>query len=533
MGKPLNYNDPGCNYTTSNCVIWQGPDIECINLCKGDTVSDVVYKLATEFCTLLDQFNIAAYDLSCFNISTCTPQNFQGLIQFLINQICNIGDCSGCSETAQNSQSQGGTPPSIIPRTSGGNGNVATSSGACPDCIISLPSCFLTVPLGPRYDNLGNQITTMLLADYVVLLGNTICNMASQITLLQAHVANHEIRISVLEAAPAPICPIPTIVSYCVNPGIVTPIDYVIAGVEKWFCELRDATGFPTVIGTNINLFPAGINSAPRLSGLGTMSSYTGWNNTVNNMAAAVGNAIILITDMRQAIRNIQLNCCPGGCDGVVLILSASLSGTILTINVSGTIPTGFIECTPLGTLFTITDSYGASMNVTIPISTILNDPTGYPINLVPTPLNSAADFTITANACLNDSSTGTTCESCLEYTYTNISTCPNIILNALSSAILYSFITSAGTKTYVIELYNGAGTVLIQSFTHASIGVATIMGAFAGLTSFTGYKVRLVITPDGSSISTICPFTNITTLTIACLAPTNVVPTIELPPVA
>jgi len=46
--KPLNYSSENCDPISSNCVIWQGPDIDCIDLCKGDTVSEVIYKLATE-----------------------------------------------------------------------------------------------------------------------------------------------------------------------------------------------------------------------------------------------------------------------------------------------------------------------------------------------------------------------------------------------------------------------------------------------------------------------------------------------------
>ena len=66
--KPINYDDSGCNSISSNCVLWQGPDIECIDLCKGDTVSEVVYKLANELCTLLDKFNVDTYDISCVSL---------------------------------------------------------------------------------------------------------------------------------------------------------------------------------------------------------------------------------------------------------------------------------------------------------------------------------------------------------------------------------------------------------------------------------------------------------------------------------
>ena len=40
----------GCDSISSNCVIWQGPDISCINLCNGDTISDVTAKLAELVC---------------------------------------------------------------------------------------------------------------------------------------------------------------------------------------------------------------------------------------------------------------------------------------------------------------------------------------------------------------------------------------------------------------------------------------------------------------------------------------------------
>ena len=84
--KPLNYDNSPCSPISSNCVIWQGPDIPCIKLCAGDTISDVVFKLATELCTVLDTLNVTNYDLSCFNLVACGPNDFQALIQFLIER---------------------------------------------------------------------------------------------------------------------------------------------------------------------------------------------------------------------------------------------------------------------------------------------------------------------------------------------------------------------------------------------------------------------------------------------------------------
>lgn len=86
--KPLNIKKESCSPVSSNCVIWNGPDIECINLCKGDTVTEVVYKLATELCKIMDTFDVSNYDLSCLDLA-CQPKSFEELIQATITAICN------------------------------------------------------------------------------------------------------------------------------------------------------------------------------------------------------------------------------------------------------------------------------------------------------------------------------------------------------------------------------------------------------------------------------------------------------------
>ena len=119
-----NHTKDGCVATSSNCVIWQGPNIECINLCNGDTVSDVVAKLATKLCDLLDQTSIANFSIACLN-ALPVPLNFNDLVQLLINRICELEDNSG-----------------------GGGGNIIRVG--CPDCIVSLPECL-------RYTNDATQ----------------------------------------------------------------------------------------------------------------------------------------------------------------------------------------------------------------------------------------------------------------------------------------------------------------------------------------------------------------------------------------
>jgi hypothetical protein len=149
--KPLNLDNRPCSPISSNCVIWQGPDIPCIKLCTGDTVSDVVYKLGTELCTIMDQLKVSNYDLSCLGISACPPEDFQALIQLLIDKICELN---------------GITP------------DEGKSSG-CPDCVVTVAECFIE----------GN-ITNMQLIDYVQMIANRVCSILSEIELINNSITN-------------------------------------------------------------------------------------------------------------------------------------------------------------------------------------------------------------------------------------------------------------------------------------------------------------------------------------------------------
>src|SRR5210317_1188137 len=96
-----------CTPTSSNCVVWQGPDIPCIKLCKGDSITDVVYNFAMSYCDLLQQLDPSKYDLSCLNDSSCPPESFDALIQLLIEKICDIEKQEGPQGPAGNDGNDG------------------------------------------------------------------------------------------------------------------------------------------------------------------------------------------------------------------------------------------------------------------------------------------------------------------------------------------------------------------------------------------------------------------------------------------
>lgn len=219
--KPLNLDNSPCSPIASNCVIWAGDDIPCIKLCKGDTVSDVVAKLATELCTILDTLDIKNYDLSCFNLTSCAPSDFQALINFLIQKICELEN---------------------IPAPDNNN----PSGSGCPtDCLVEVASCLATTP---------NQVLNLV--DYVNLIANRICNILTDISVLQASVTDLDIRVTALENAPTPTFTIPTVDTVC-NIGTLVPDTYEVQVITEEFlnvvwCSFYAATGTASQISSAV-----------------------------------------------------------------------------------------------------------------------------------------------------------------------------------------------------------------------------------------------------------------------------------------
>jgi hypothetical protein len=271
--KPLNLDNSPCSPISSNCVIWQGPDIECIKLCKGDTVSDVVYKLATELCTILDTLDIKNYDLSCFNLTSCAPEDFQALINFLIERICALEN---------------------IPST---GSNIPGSSGCPTDCLVEVIPCLATSP---------NQVLNLI--DYVNLIATRICNILTDISIINSQIENLDIRVTVLENAPAPSFTIPTVATTC-NIGSLAPNTYDVEVITQEFlnavwCSFYAATGTASQISTAVSA------QCIFITDLALSVFYTNPGQTIgaqypsytapSTLAAAINNLWIALCDVRN-----------------------------------------------------------------------------------------------------------------------------------------------------------------------------------------------------------------------------------------
>ena len=302
--KPLNFDNSPCSPTASDCVIWSGPDLVCINLCKGDNITDVVAKLATELCGILDILNISAYDISCFNLANCAPQTFTDLINFLIVKVCELDN---------------GTP----------SGGGTTPSGGCPtDCFVEVAPCFRV-----------GSATTMNLTTYVTTIGNRICDIANTISLQQIAINNLGSRVTVLENAVPPSYTTPTMVMGCIvgslGSGTTQGIDTVIRTfINDVWCSYVFTTGNTGCLATavaNQTVLPSDFSKVNPSVAMSVQ--YTGlWVTPATKICDTINNIWACIKDLRNAptVRSVTgLN--TDNADPLNPIVKISVDGTTIT----------------------------------------------------------------------------------------------------------------------------------------------------------------------------------------------------------
>lgn len=502
MGKPTNYNDSNCESTSSNCVIWDGPDIPCIKLCSGDSITTVFAQIATNLCTIMDQLNIDNYDLKCLEFEGCTVKDFKTFINVLITKVCAISDA------------QSGSTTSVSSRTTG---STLAQDNDCPNCFVDLAPCF-------RYPDpaTGDIVTTGLVQDYVKLIAIAVCNLISQAATQSAINDSLNSRLVTVENAQKNVQPyvLPNLFPSCIgDPATSIPLDQFVTLLEQQFCLLLQATGNSTDIYGAISTPPSNINERAALgTGGGTMGSKPGWVQDPQNLADSLINLWISYLDLYSGMKNFLIN--NNACAGIVLELNATLEHKVLVLYFTGIIPSNFESCILGGSMFKIQDQSGNFVNTQVDILNNVNNISGVSIDLNSTPLNFADDLTVSSIYCFNDKNTGSTCQNYIEKLVNNNANCPALTIIPGMTSVTYSFTHVSGILTYYIQLFNDLN-IMVQSQSITVNAPTVISDEFIGLISNSTYKIRLQMVTANNTKT--CPFNPFVTLPNPCGSPTAV----------
>jgi hypothetical protein len=346
-----NTSDMGCSPTTSNCVTWQGPDLPCLHLCTGDTVSDVVFKLATEVCNIQ-----AVIDLSTINLSGlatfCTTAQAPATLS-LISALQYLTDKITCLA-------------GIIP------------PHPAEEVLLFVDPCLGgTVGVEYVYSDVINFITNKL----VDILGshcdstNVIDELFGLCESLQIHVTSVATSVTNIQTQLNDYIDSQTVnVSTCSQLTSPASIKDVVQEIESQVCTLAnvlDNSAVPSyskgasAISAAISTGNSYTTGAISLSEGGNLSDMTGWKPNITGLGDTLSNIWVALADVRAAVQLIQENCCKVTCNSINVdfISRIDVVAQTLTLDFSSSIiPIGFVDN---GTNISITDINGIAVHIT------------------------------------------------------------------------------------------------------------------------------------------------------------------------
>lgn len=265
----IDFSSVGPTYS-SNQVLWPGPDIQCINLCKGDTISKAIAEIASKLCSISNAgVDISSLDLKCLiGVEDPAPETIQEVIQKIIDKICE-------------------SVP-VIPGTE--------------EPVLDLPECV------QYQDGEGSTVTQLPLSDFALHLANEICAIMQEFVEINNALNNHEQRITALENRVDPETGIPNITSACISsdtPGSTVPVTDAVQNLEAYLCDLKNTLGENTELAAGAAAQCANLDSTPSLSNPGvTMSSIPGWTVNPSTVADSLHNLWLTVCDIRQKLEN-------------------------------------------------------------------------------------------------------------------------------------------------------------------------------------------------------------------------------------
>lgn len=262
----------GCNPVSASCIVWEGPDIPCLKLCKGDTIDKVIYDLAKILCEITDELlDVSTLDFACLiEDGACEPKTILETLQALIYKACESN-------------------PTII-------------NESAEEPILLLPECL-------HYQNDENDtVTQLLLSEYVTYLASKICEILLSIASIQVTITNLNNRINEIEVildglggSSSAVINITTQCLSSVTPGEIIPIEVAFQNLENALCSYIDVIG--EIADWNNTFTNICIDSTTPLPCTdGFYGDLAGWIDNPNTAAEAVNNLWVAICAINDCV---------------------------------------------------------------------------------------------------------------------------------------------------------------------------------------------------------------------------------------
>ena len=540
----------GCNPISSNCVIWQGPDIPCIDLCKGDSISQVLAHLAEMMCSMQ-----ASADAACCDVSLLDPQCLdtyykaqtgdnipdgwvlQDYINLLIEYVCQLqvgGD--GEPFILQNLP----FPSCIRPEGISMNGTLLNSItyntgmplyGSNNTYVIQNDGSAEGEIFAGQYTGWAEMVVNAL-CNLVACCGDRALSMPQDTSRpsqndeirptksgIEKVVDNRFARLSSsLKYIPPKV--VPTGVSNKV--GRPVEMQIMLTALEREFVLLRGMTGTALNLRDAIRSQCMNLNTSQRLTTSGEIGNMNGWFRNPKNLAQSHSNQWALLCEVTNAVRDIQTNhLITTGCSDIQF-------GAKIRLNTSGGSPKGinvtfedtivkapYTDTNPKGCKITIKDASLNSVIKYVKISDYQETSRICPITFGQSALDTASNYEVTIDYSFSDGDS--VCAKTEVHTLENSAACPDLTFNNITGDT-FKFIVS---KIDTASKYEVA--VICETLTGGEVGRVNfaspsnvVSGTFGGLMGGQSYNVYTRLKTQSGNM-TFCEKSVVKTLTPSC----------------
>ena len=271
--KPIS-NRKGCidGVMSGNCITWDGPDIPCLEICTGDTVTKVIYEFGKKFCQALEDSNLSEVDLSCLvNMPSITSseKTIKKVIELLLQNQCDLKD-------------------------------LIQQDNSTEDTFSVNLKCLKV------FDDFDQEIPQTR-DQAIQRIVNQVCTNKDDITELKADISDLQEQIDNLDLTPSVELPN---VATCLN-GTALPLDEVVDLTASEVCGVKTSVGSLSDIQNALTKQCANLGIQ--------LGSPEGFIPTVSNLSQSLTNAWLTICNLLSRINTIETTCCAPTCDSIAI----------------------------------------------------------------------------------------------------------------------------------------------------------------------------------------------------------------------